>query len=54
MEMRKIWREKERSRIKAMQIGSLRGPLGFRRMDRVPNAQIRELCGVAKGVDGKH
>ena len=24
--------------------------LGIRRMDRVPNAWIRELCGVAQGV----
>ena len=37
-----IWREKERSRIRVVQMG---------RMDRVPNARIRELCGVAKGVD---
>ena len=27
------------------------GLLGIRRMDKVPNAQIRELCGVKKGVD---
>ena len=25
--------------------------LGIRRMDRVSNAQISELCGVTKGVD---
>ena len=25
---------------------NLRGLLGIRRMDRVPNAWIRELCGV--------
>ena len=24
--------------------------LGIRRMDRVPNARIRELCGMVKGV----
>ena len=30
---------------------NLRGLLGIRRMDRVPNARIRELCGVTKGVD---
>ena len=29
----------------------LRRLLGIRRMDRVPNAQIRELCGVKKGLD---
>ena len=25
--------------------------LGLRRIDRVPSARIRELCGVKKGVD---
>ena len=29
----------------------LRGLLCIRRMDGVPNTQIRELCGVRKGVD---
>ena len=29
----------------------LRGFLGIRRMDRLTNVRIRELCGVAKGVD---
>ena len=32
---------------------NLRGLLGIRRMDRVLNALIRELCGVTKGVDEK-
>ena len=30
---------------------NLRGLLSIRRMDRVPNARIRELCGVRKGLD---
>ena len=30
---------------------NLRGLLGIGRMDRVPNAWIRELCGVKKGLD---
>ena len=34
-----------------MQMDNLRGLLGIRRMDRVPNARIRELCEVTKGVD---
>ena len=46
-----IWREKERSRIRAVQMDNLRGLLGVREMDRVPNAIVRELCGVTKGVD---
>ena len=30
---------------------NLRGLLGIRRMDRVPNAQVRELCRVRKGLN---
>ena len=30
---------------------NLRGLLGIRRVDRVPFAQIRDLCRVMKGVD---
>ena len=44
-------REKESSRIRAVKMDNLRGLLGIRRRDKVPNARIRELCGVAKGVD---
>ena len=43
-----LWEEKEISRIRVVQMDNLRGLLGFRRMDRVPNARIRELCGVTK------
>ena len=49
----KFWREKERPRIRVVQMDNLRGLLGIRRMDRVPNAMIRQLCGVTKGVDEK-
>ena len=45
-----IWK-KERSRIRAVQMDNLRCLLGIRRMDKVTNARIRELCGVTKGVD---
>ena len=45
-----LWKE-ERSRVRAVQMDSLRGFLGIRRMDRVLNAQIRELCEVKKGPD---
>ena len=41
----------KRSRIRAVQTDNLRSLLGIRRMDKVPNAQIREFCGVMKGVD---
>ena len=30
---------------------NLRGLLSIRKKDRVPNARIRELCGVRKGLD---
>ena len=48
-----IWSEKEKSRIWAVRMDNLRGLLGIRRMDKVPNAQIRQLCGVTKGMDEK-
>ena len=46
-----LWKEKEKSRFRAVQMDNLRGLLDIRRMDRVPNAWIRELCGVKKGLD---
>ena len=48
-----IWREKERFRIKTVQMDNLRGLLGIRGMDKVPNAGIRQLCRVRKDVDEK-
>ena len=36
-----IWREKQSSRIRAIQIESLRDLLGIRRIDKVPNTRIR-------------
>ena len=44
-----IWREKERSRIRATQMESLRGFLGIIRMDKILNTR-REFCGVTNGV----
>ena len=37
-----IWKEKERARISAVQMDNLRGLLGIRMMDKVPNAWIME------------
>ena len=48
-----IWRNKERSRIRAVQIDNLSGLLGIKRVDKLPNERIRQLCGVTKGVDKK-
>ena len=46
-----LLKEKERNRVGAVQMDNLRGLIGIRRMDRVPNAHIRELWGVKKGLD---
>ena len=46
-----IWKEKERCRIRAVQMDNFRGLLGIRRMDKVPNSRIRELCGVTKVME---
>ena len=40
-----IWKEEERSRIRVVQMDKIRSLLGIRRMDRVPNAWIREMWG---------
>ena len=42
---------KRRRDVEVVQIDNLKGLQGIRRMDRVPNAWIRELCGVRKGLD---
>ena len=39
------------SRIRVVQMDNLRGLLDIRRMDKAPNARIRELCGVKKVVE---
>ena len=44
-----VWREKEMPRIRAVQMDNLRVLLDIRRMYRVANARIREICGVMKG-----
>ena len=45
-----LWKE-ERFRIRDLQMDNFRESLGIRRMDRVLNARIRELCRVIKGID---
>ena len=45
-----LWKE-EISIIMAVQMDNIRGLLGIRRMDRVPNARKRELCGMKKGLN---
>ena len=46
-----LWKEKERSTIRAVQMDNLRGLLGIGRMDRVLNSRIRDLCRMRKWVD---
>ena len=43
--------EEGKARIWAVQMDNLRGLLSIKRIDKVPNAWIRELSGVAKCVD---
>ena len=46
-----LWKEKERSKIRAVQMDNLRELLGIRKIDRVPNARIKELWGTTNRVD---
>ena len=48
-----ILREKERSMIRVVQVENLIGLLGIRRMDKVPNARIKQLCRLTKVGDEK-
>ena len=43
-----LW--KERSRIRVVQMGSLRSLLGVKRMHTVPNSLMKGWCGVTKRV----
>ena len=46
-----LWKEKERSRVRAIQTDNIRQLLGINRIDKVPNARVRELCRVKKAVN---
>ena len=48
-----IWREKKRSRFRAVQMDNFRGLLGIKKMSKVPNARISQFCGVTKSEDKK-
>ena len=43
--------EKVRSRIRAVQMDNLRSSLSIRRVNKIPNARVRELVGVKRGMD---
>ena len=38
---------------RSVQMDNIRGLLGIRRMDKVPNALIKQLCELTKYVDEK-
>ena len=51
-----IWKENEKFKIvvrslRIVQMDNLKGLIGIRRMDKVQNAKIREVCGVTKRVN---
>ena len=47
-----IWKDNnKRLRIRDVQMDKLSSLLGTHIMDKVPNAQIMELCWVRKGMD---
>ena len=48
-EMNLVWREKEGSRIKGVQMYNLRSLVSIRRIDRMPNAQVKGSCGAKRG-----
>ena len=43
-----VWRENKRYRIRAVQMENLKGLLGIRMVDKIPNARVR----VVRNDDG--
>ena len=39
-----LWEEEERSGFRAVQMDNLKGLLGIKRMDKVPNARIKDCA----------
>ena len=46
--------KKERDSIRVMKIDNFRCLLGIKRINRMPDALVRELSGVKKGEDERH
>ena len=46
-----VWREKIRSRIKVVHKDNLTGLSGIRRIHTIPNARVKEPCGVEMRLD---
>ena len=45
------WREKETSTIRVVQMDNLRCLLGVRRINKMQNIRIKEVCGVTKEMN---
>src|SRR5678815_2551252 len=46
-----VWNKKYRSKVQCVQMDNLRSMLGVKRINKMRNELIRELCGVKKGVN---
>src|SRR5678816_4185262 len=46
-----FWNKKYRSKVQCVQMDNLRSMLGVRRINKMRNERIRELCGGKKGVN---
>src|SRR5678815_3332921 len=46
-----VWNKWYRSKVQCVQMDNLRAVLGVRRIDKMRNERIRELCGVKKGIN---
>ena len=46
-----VWNPKYRSKVQAVQMDNLRSVLGGRRIDKMRNERIREMCGVEREMN---
>src|SRR5678815_2173447 len=46
-----VWNKRYRSKVQCVQMDNLKGVLDVRRIEKMRNERIRELCGVKKGVN---
>src|SRR5678816_3860301 len=46
-----VWNKRYRSKVQCVQMDNHRGMLGVKRINKIRNERIRELCGVKKGVN---
>src|SRR5678815_307076 len=49
-----VWNKRYRSKVQRVQMDNFRGVLGVKRIDKMRNEGIREVCGVKKGVNEKN